>query len=607
MSGVLLAGTGALHPGSSSAAASVTVPRTTAVGNLKVTAERVVAGSTRDLTFTYTAPRSRAVTGSMRVTFPHPWTVPQTRKPRQPGYVEVVRRGCRSAAITARTRQVSSWRLQLDVTCPAGKSFTIVYSDATAPTTAGTAAFDARAKLEQWSQYRPLAKRTTLTVHPAAASRLDFTGQPGNSLAGTTLAPAPTVTLRDKYGNTADSSATVTLTATGVPAGTAGGTTSVEARKGVATFDDVHLDHASSGYRLRASSGSIPAVESRRFTVDATWTMSGQTIQARQQRPGLVKLPDGRVLLAGGYDGTSPWEQVATTAEIYDPATRTWTSTTPMNAAHHMSSAYVLPDGRVLLTGGDQGDPELYDPESGVWTPTSAPSRFGSLSTQLTDGRILSIPSAAYDADRIAEVYDPATGVWSPAGGLHANHVDGGIVTLGDGRVLVVGGGNGNGAYTAVAEVWDPATDEWTVIGPMHGARSQLAIALLGDGRVFVADGDITSTDRKPEIWDPATGAWSEVSGYSHMRTGSVATTLADGRVLVAAGQHGPVKYPLADEKAPMTAVYDPATDTWSSTEGHTDYPVGVGFQAVTLDDGHVLHVGGSYGSRLTLLYGDAD
>src|SRR5205823_2050797 len=79
-----------------------------------------------------------------------------------------------------------------------------------------------------------------------------------------------------------------------------------------------------------------------------------------------VSLPDGRVLVAGG-DDDHLLPQVS--AEIYDPATRTWTETGNMHVARSHYGAAILPDGTVLVAGGryTTDAAEIYHPDSGTW------------------------------------------------------------------------------------------------------------------------------------------------------------------------------------------------------------------------------------------------
>jgi N-acetylneuraminic acid mutarotase len=99
----------------------------------------------------------------------------------------------------------------------------------------------------------------------------------------------------------------------------------------------------------------------------ASWTATGEMIDARSGSATL--LPDGTVLVAGGDDGTGT-DGAYASAELYDPAAGAWTATASMNAARIGHTSTLLDDGRVLVAGGagaDGGDlpTEIYDPDTG--------------------------------------------------------------------------------------------------------------------------------------------------------------------------------------------------------------------------------------------------
>ena len=75
--------------------------------------------------------------------------------------------------------------------------------------------------------------------------------------------------------------------------------------------------------------------------------MTGTLNEGRFYYPATL-LPNGKVLVEGG-DGLSG-ERAS--AELYDPATGTWTLTGSLNVARQLHSATLLQDGRVLVAGG---------------------------------------------------------------------------------------------------------------------------------------------------------------------------------------------------------------------------------------------------------------
>ena len=66
--------------------------------------------------------------------------------------------------------------------------------------------------------------------------------------------------------------------------------------------------------------------------------------------PDAVTLPDGRVLIVGGGDVS-----MRASAEIYDPATGTFSSTGSMSGPRFGATVTLRDDGRVLIAGGDLG------------------------------------------------------------------------------------------------------------------------------------------------------------------------------------------------------------------------------------------------------------
>jgi hypothetical protein len=115
------------------------------------------------------------------------------------------------------------------------------------------------------------AASTPFTVAPGAATALAFAQQPGNSVAGATFAPAVTVEARDGQGNLVTSftgSVTVALQANPGSA-VLSGTLTRAATAGVATFNDLSLNRAATGYTLSTSAPGLTPATSAVFNISA--------------------------------------------------------------------------------------------------------------------------------------------------------------------------------------------------------------------------------------------------------------------------------------------------------------------------------------------------
>lgn len=297
-------------------------------------------------------------------------------------------------------------------------------------------------------------------------------------------------------------------------------------------------------------------------------------------------LQDGRVLAAGGF-GTGG---ALASAEIYDPATDTWTSIAPMNADFGSARAVLLQDGRVLVF--DHEKTELFDPATKTWTTAPAmtvPGYSGTADlpevTLLNNGKVL-VSGGFSPAQGHCELFDPATDTWSAAAPMNELFYAHSATLLADGRVLVTGGFDSNYINLPTGEIYDPGTKTWTTTSaaPVNLGFGSAAL-LLADGKVLVASAD------PPQLYDPVSDAWSAAGTFtlplSSNRPASAPTRLPDGRVLVF------TRLASADDRR-TTQVYDPAANTWSVGPrlilGQL-YPA-----VVTLNTGEILVVGGDLG-----------
>jgi M6 family metalloprotease-like protein len=262
------------------------------------------------------------------------------------------------------------------------------------------------------------------------------------------------------------------------------------------------------GRELVTGSTPFEAVNAEIYDADSdSWSVTGQMAHHRLAHSAVV-LADGRVLVAGGafYDLQGNVFDVLET-ELFDPQTETWSAAGAMADDRVAPGLVRLPDGRVLATGGSAA--EVFDPATLTWSAAAGPTfrREYHVTIRLSDGRILVVggsPQANGEAPRFGEIFDPSTGGWSfTATAMSTNRVGAAAVLLGSGRVLVTGGNDSRGRPLASAEIYDPVTDSWTTVNATGEPRSAHRAIVLDDGSVLVTGGTAT-----PWRGDPDPTAW---------------------------------------------------------------------------------------------------
>jgi hypothetical protein len=305
-----------------------------------------------------------------------------------------------------------------------------------------------------------------------------------------------------------------------------------------------------------------------------------------------VLLDDGRVLVAGGDTAAALGTR---SAEIYDPASGTFSPTGSMVVARTSFAMVKLSNGKVLAAGGynDVSGPlssaEVYDPGIGAWSAVqnlAVPRNRPSVSL-LASGRVLVAGgySGNNDAYATAEQFDPATNAWSAAGAFTGARFDHSDTALPDGRVLIAGGYSTSSGQYATDGLYDAVANTWASAAPMNEPRSLFGLSMLASGKVLATGGDnLTGRLSSAEVFDPQVNAWTRVASMASAHYFHTATALANGKVLVVAG---------LDASGPGVSaeLYDPVTNRWSpagalqtARYAHT---------ATLLRDGRVLVAGG--------------
>jgi hypothetical protein len=242
-------------------------------------------------------------------------------------------------------------------------------------------------------------------------------------------------------------------------------------------------------------------------------------------RPGVARLRNGRVLVAGGTnDAMTARPSVLASAMLFDPESETFAPTGSMSIPRVDHSTTALVDGRVLVAGGWT-----------VWPQRLGLSRY--------------VPGQPTSS---AELYDPATGAFTPTGSMPTVVGPNMAVALPDGRVLVLSApverSNGLPPRPPVAvDIYDPATGRFSALPPLELAIDD-AVALR-DGRVLLAGDEVREwRELDPQvgmvsgpfelpwaaIYDPSDGSLEHVPARSAKNPGI--TTLSDGTVLLAGG-----------------------------------------------------------------------
>jgi hypothetical protein len=211
--------------------------------------------------------------------------------------------------------------------------------------------------------------------------------------------------------------------------------------------------------------------------------------------------------------------------------------------------------------------------------------------TLISDKKVL-IAGGFVDGGRSiasTEVYDASTRNFAPAPEMSVARASHSATMLKNGKILIAGGFNGE--YLDSAELFDPSTNRFEKAGKMVAPRSGHVAMLLNDGTVLLAGGVGTGWTflSSAEIYDPRTNRFAPTSSMMTERESHTASLLNDGRVLITGGHKGRraaiTIYRSAEMYDPKLKTFSPVGDLTTKRHKH---------EAVVLDDGRVLVIGGS-------------
>lgn len=327
----------------------------------------------------------------------------------------------------------------------------------------------------------------------------------------------------------------------GPTAGSAGTFVAVDSLH-VLSGTDLAVISMADGTALVANGGSVAEVfdpATRKFTTIPDQAGGGVS--------GLfAKLQDGRVLFVS-----------SSAAELYDPATRSFSAAEPpppVGASHNAPlNATLLPNGKVLVLYGvtdvyytNDVMPRalLFDPTTRAFTfagPYAAPWFGTTIAWSLSVYSSALLPSGLVliNAWPQSQIYNPATNTFV---GLDAgNFAPDAAILLGNGNVFFEGDNGRDDGYPAGAQLFDPATDAFSSAGTMRVERQFSTSSLLADGTVLILGGEVTenslrNSTNQAETYDPVTSTFASAGQMLGPRSRHGAAVLRDGTVLIVGG-----------------------------------------------------------------------
>lgn len=311
-------------------------------------------------------------------------------------------------------------------------------------------------------------------------------------------------------------------------------------------------------------------------------------------------LPNGSVLVTGGNNPSDV--NYLNSTEIFNPDTNAWSKGPAMSIARRYHTATRLPNGKVLITGGEiasqvrTNTTALYDPQTGAWSNAASmvAVRARHTATLLANGKVLVAGggggSEALDS---AELYDPQTNAWSSAGTFPDARFDHTATLLWDGRVLITGGGTsayGSGYPVSSNAVYNPGTNNWTPVPAMSVPRFQHQAIALSNGKVLVIGGRKGLVSyASTELFNPDTNTWTAGPAMGKARAEFAVTMLVNGSVLVVGGSN----YSISKDGIGYLEMYKPDANAWVGMGTDTGRYLG---SATLLGNGDVLIAGGLSG-----------
>lgn len=279
-----------------------------------------------------------------------------------------------------------------------------------------------------------------------------------------------------------------------------------------------------------------------------TFSHAGSLPVRISRAAAVLGLPDGRVVVTGGYD---PESRPRNYVLIWNPATREFRQVAGMLSARAGHVMLVLEPDTLLIVGGEGvGTWETYDVRREKSLASGYLPSDGAFS-----GTLLRHPSGKiiFLGGSRATVLDPGTLTFTVGFGIPAGFFNAAVEMLSDGRILVCGGTTAGGPAvqgSSLASIFDPLTGQQESVGSMLNSRFWHAATRLRSGEVLVSGGsDYCVGWCKPvvapaEIFDPVTKRFSAIESMKDPRLHHVPLALLNGELLFVGGDNGTINSP---------------------------------------------------------------
>ncbi|WP_210415639.1 kelch repeat-containing protein [Bdellovibrio sp. ZAP7] len=295
--------------------------------------------------------------------------------------------------------------------------------------------------------------------------------------------------------------------------------------------------------------------------LNVSWISNTYLLQGRGANTSTV-LKSGKVLFTGGQR-LAEAAVLTETSVIFDPDTNTMIAGPNMTESRAYHTATLLPSGKVFIAGGinmttgESSTGEIYDPTTNAFTLITLPrARYLHSAFVLPNGRLLltgGVNSLGNPLEN--DVYDPTTGTWSRLADRPSPDAIEVVYPLNDSEFLLLG------AFGT--KKYNSTTDTWTSLATSPISRTFPTVSRLKSGLIFVAggtDGGTGNPSDAVEIYNPDTDTWTSVASLDVPLVAMTSQALPDGKVAIIGGNQS-ISQSLAES---AVRIYDPSNNQWS-------------------------------------------